>query len=64
MMVISILPHKAEAALADSSIQHIGFFEPTGFSRWWFSYIKVRQFMTMKVAVYCGPGDIRIEEVK
>ena len=37
-MVISILPHKGEAALADSSIQYVGFFEPTGFSRWWFSF--------------------------
>jgi len=33
MMAISILPHKREAALADSSVQQVGSFEPTGFSR-------------------------------
>ncbi len=36
MMAISTSPHNGEAALADSSYQPIGSFEPTGFSRWWF----------------------------
>ena len=36
-MVISTLPHNGEAALADSRSPYIGSFEPTGFSRWWFS---------------------------
>ena len=38
MMAISTLLHKGEAASADSSYQLIGFFEPTGFSRWWVSF--------------------------
>lgn len=39
MTVISKLPHNGEAALADSGYQHIGSFKPTGFSRWWFSFL-------------------------
>ena len=36
-MVTSILPHKEEAASADSSLPPIGSFKPTSFSWWWFS---------------------------
>jgi hypothetical protein len=37
-MVTSILPHKEEAASADSNLPPVGSFKPTSFSWWWFSY--------------------------
>jgi len=48
-MVTSILPHKEEAALADSNPPSIGSFKPTGFSRWWFSSFKGVEYTREKI---------------
>ena len=55
-MVILILPHKGEAALADSRIQYVGSFEPTGFSRWWFSSLG-RNRLVVDTMIDCDPSE-------